>query len=95
MYVFGTTGLLLLGLGFLILLYLTVEKIFFGESIGGRPLLILGVLLFLSGLQLLSTGIIAEIIVRTYYESKRDVPYRVEKVLNFEEGEVKTPQRAP
>ena len=75
MYVFGTTGLLLLGLGFLILLYLTVEKIFFGESIGGRPLLILGVLLFLSGLQLLSTGIIAEIIVRTYYESKRDVPY--------------------
>ena len=95
MYVFGTTGLLLLGLGFLILLYLTVEKIFFGESIVGRPLLILGVLLFLSGLQLLSTGIIAEIIVRTYYESKRDVPYRVEKVLNFEEGEVKTPQRAP
>ena len=94
MYVFGSTGLFLLGLGFLILLYLTVEKLFFGESIGGRPLLILGVLLFLSGLQLLSTGIIAEVVIRTYYESKSDVPYRVEEVLNFKE-EVKNPQQAP
>jgi glycosyltransferase involved in cell wall biosynthesis len=95
MYVFGATGLFLLGLGFLILLYLAVEKIFFGQSIGNRPLLILGVLLFLSGLQLLSTGIIAEVVIRTYYESKRDVPYRVEEVLNFKEGEVKSPQQAP
>ena len=88
LYVFGPIGLLLMGLGFLIMLYLSVEKLFFGASIGGRPLLILGVLLFLSGLQLVSTGIVAEIIIRTYYESKQDVPYRVEKVLNFDlEGE--------
>ncbi len=85
LYVFGPIGLLLMGLGFLIMLYLSVEKLLFGASIGGRPLLILGVLLFLSGLQLVSTGIIAEIIVRTYYESKQDVPYRVEKVLNFDQ----------
>jgi len=84
MYIFGTTGLLLLSLGFLILLYLSFEKLVLGQSIGGRPLLILGVLLFLSGLQLLSTGIVAEVVIRTYYESKRDVPYRVEKVINFE-----------
>ncbi|HIC08610.1 MAG TPA: glycosyltransferase [Aquificales bacterium] len=92
LYVFGPIGLLLMGLGFLIMLYLSVEKLFFGASIGGRPLLILGVLLFLSGLQLVSTGIIAEIIVRTYYESKQDVPYRVEKVLNFDQkgGKVKS-----
>jgi len=94
LYVFGPIGLLLMGLGFLIMLYLSVEKLFFGASIGGRPLLILGVLLFLSGLQLVSTGIIAEIIVRTYYESKQDVPYRVEKVLNFDRkgGERETAQ---
>ncbi|HIP98226.1 MAG TPA: glycosyltransferase [Aquifex aeolicus] len=94
MYIFGSTGLFLLAVGFLILLYLTVEKLFFGESIGGRPLLILGVLLFLSGLQLLSTGIIAEVVIRTYYESKRDVPYRVEEIINFN-GEIKSPQQAP
>lgn len=95
LYVFGPIGLTLMGLGFLIMLYLSVEKLFFGASIGGRPLLILGVLLFLSGLQLLSTGIVAEVVIRTYYESKRDVPYRVEKVLNFS-GEGKreeVPQR--
>jgi glycosyltransferase involved in cell wall biosynthesis len=84
MYVFGGLGLLLGGLGFLVMLYLSVEKLFFGASIGGRPLLLLGVLLFLSGLQLLSTGIIAEVVIRTYYESKHDVPYRVAEVLNFD-----------
>ena len=89
LYVFGPIGLLLMGLGFLIMLYLSVEKLFFGASIGGRPLLILGVLLFLSGLQLVSTGIIAEVVIRTYYESKHDVPYRVDKVLNLSGEEKK------
>jgi len=84
MYVFGGIGLLLLGVGFFIMLYLSAEKLLFGASIGGRPLLLLGVLLFLSGLQLLSTGIIAEVVIRTYYESKHDVPYRVAEVLNFD-----------
>jgi len=87
LYVFGGMGFTLAVIGFLILLYLAVEKIFFGASIGGRPLLILGVLLFLSGLQLISTGIIAEVIIRTYYESKADVPYRVERVVQYPQGE--------
>jgi len=84
LYAFGGLGLLMMFLGFIIMLYLSVEKIVFGESIGNRPLLILGVLLFLSGLQLLSTGIIAEVVIRTYYESKRDVPYRIAEKVNFE-----------
>jgi glycosyltransferase involved in cell wall biosynthesis len=87
LYVFGGIGFALSFLGFLILLYLTVEKLFFGASIGGRPLLILGVLLFLSGLQFISTGIVAEVIIRTYYESKHDVPYRVEKVIQYPQKE--------
>jgi len=85
LYVFGSLGLTLMGLGFLIMLYLSIEKIFFGASIGGRPLLILGVLLFLSGLQLLSTGIVAEVVIRTYYESKHDVPFKVERLVNFDQ----------
>jgi glycosyltransferase involved in cell wall biosynthesis len=87
MYAFGGLGLLMMFLGFIIMLYLSIEKLIFGESIGNRPLLILGVLLFLSGLQLLSTGIIAEVVIRTYYESKRDVPYRIAEKINFEEKE--------
>ncbi|NPB05940.1 MAG: glycosyltransferase family 2 protein [Aquificae bacterium] len=87
LYAFGGVGLLLMALGFLIMLYLTVEKLVFGADIGGRPLLILGVLLFLSGLQLLSTGIVAEVVIRTYYESKSDVPYKVERLVNFDRKE--------
>jgi len=84
LYVFGSIGLGLSSLGFLILLYLSLEKIIKGVSIGGRPLLILGVLLFLTGIQFISTGILAELIIRTYYESRNDKPFKVEKLINFE-----------
>ncbi len=85
LYVFGGIGFLLLTVGILIELYLTLLKIFTGADIGGRPLLILGVLLILAGIQLLSTGIIAELIVRTYYESRGEKPYVIEEKLNFGE----------
>ncbi|WP_461830221.1 glycosyltransferase family 2 protein [Aquifex sp.] len=85
LYVFGGLGLILFSIGFLIELYLTVLKLFFGQDIGHRPLLILGVLLILSGIQLVSTGIIAELIVRTYYESKGEKPYIIQEKINIEE----------
>jgi len=83
LYVFGGIGFLLLGVGILIEIYLTLLKVFTGADIGGRPLLILGVLLILAGIQLLSTGIIAELIVRTYYESRGEKPYVIEEKLNL------------
>ncbi len=85
LYVFGGLGFLLLTVGILIELYLTLLKLFTGADIGGRPLLILGVLLILAGIQLLSTGIIAELIVRTYYESRGEKPYVIEERLNVED----------
>ncbi len=85
LYVFGGIGFLLLTAGVLIELYLTLLKLFTGADIGGRPLLILGVLLILTGVQLLSTGIIAELIIRTYYESRGEKPYVIEEKINLEE----------
>ncbi len=85
LYVFGGLGFFLLVIGVAIELYLTLLKIFTGADIGGRPLLILGVLLILAGIQLLSTGIIAELIIRTYYESRGEKPYVIEEKLNMEE----------
>jgi glycosyltransferase involved in cell wall biosynthesis len=85
LYVFGGVGFLMFTAGFLIELYLTFLKVFRGEDIGGRPLLILGVLLILAGIQLLSTGIIAELIVRTYYESRGEKPYIIEEKINMED----------
>jgi len=87
LYLFGGLGFLLLFLGILVGLYLTFVKLVLGQDIGHRPLLILSVLLILSGIQLVSTGIIAELIVRTYYESRGEKPYIVEETLNLEEKE--------
>ncbi|NPB06474.1 MAG: glycosyltransferase family 2 protein [Aquificae bacterium] len=85
LYLFGGLGFLLFFIGFLLGLYLTFVKLVLGQDIGHRPLLILSVLLILSGIQLVSTGLIAELIVRTYYESKGEKPYVIEETINLEE----------
>jgi len=79
MHLFGTLGFIMFGSGFCIDLYLSVLKIF-GQDIGGRPLLILGVMLTLGGIHLITTGFLAEILMRTYYESQNKKPYVVKEV---------------
>lgn len=79
--VFGGFGFLFLVIGFLTLFYLACEKICLGHSIGNRPLLMFGMLSFLTGINLISTGIIAEIIIRTYYESQGKKPYVIKEVI--------------
>ena len=70
-----------ISLGILLGIYLTIIKFGFGEKIGDRPLLILALLLFLTGVQLFSLGILAEIIMRTYHESQQKPIYRVREVI--------------
>ena len=65
MHVFGGMGLLLLVPGGAGLLWLVFEKVVLGSSIGGRPLLILSAVMFLAGLQLMLTGLVAEMVSRT------------------------------
>ncbi|HEX5933391.1 MAG TPA: glycosyltransferase family 2 protein [Pseudorhizobium sp.] len=62
---FGTIGLFTGVISGLILFYLAVDKFAFGNDIGTRPLLLVGVMLFLSSLQLITTGILGELITRT------------------------------
>jgi glycosyltransferase involved in cell wall biosynthesis len=68
-HLFGLVGLGLGVLGAGVLAYLAVLKIFFGEAIGGRPLLLLGALVFLTGVILVSFGLMGELLVRTWHES--------------------------
>jgi glycosyltransferase involved in cell wall biosynthesis len=65
---FGGVGLALGAAGFLILAWLSVEKLALDRDIGGRPLLLLGVLLALIGVQLVATGLIGELLTRIYHE---------------------------
>ena len=68
LHAFGGVGMALLLPGLAILAWLGVDKIAFGASIGGRPLLLLGVLLALMGVQLVAAGVIGELITRVYHE---------------------------
>ncbi len=80
MHLFGGLGLLFVLAGLVISAYLTVLKIL-GEGIGDRPLLLLAVLLVILGVQFIVMGLIAELTVRTYYETQDLRVYRVREVV--------------
>ena len=79
MHFFGSLGTFFIFLGFLILAYLSIDKLIFGSpGIATRPLFFFGILTFIVGTQLFVTGFLAEMILRT--SSERN-DYLVEKVL--------------
>lgn len=80
-HVFGTIGLLSVGGGFLIGVYLSLLKIFLNVDIGGRPLLLLAVLLVVIGVQLITMGLLGEMVIRTYYESQAKPIYYVRDIV--------------
>jgi glycosyltransferase involved in cell wall biosynthesis len=69
-HLFGLMGLASGGTGFAILAYLAGLKLIAHEAIGGRPLLLLGALLFLTGVILVNFGLMGELLVRTWHESQ-------------------------
>ncbi len=81
MHLFGTIGFISFGIGLLINLYLLVWKLM-GHDIWNRPLLILGLILVLGGIQFITIGIIADINVRTYFESQNKKTYTIRKIYH-------------
>lgn len=79
MHLFGGVGFVGIFIGVLINLYLLILKIM-GHNIWGKPLLILGVIFLLAGLQLITVGLIAEVQMRTYFESQNKKPYRIRRI---------------
>jgi hypothetical protein len=78
LHLFGGVGLVFALIGFLCLAYLTVIW-FMGQGIGHRPLLLLGVLLMLVGVQLVSTGLLGEMIGTTQAAQKPHYVVRDER----------------
>ncbi len=70
MHFFGTLGTLAFVGGFVISLYLTIDKLFFGQPIGNRPLLLLGALLIILGVQTFCTGLLGDMILRSRMEER-------------------------
>lgn len=81
---FGSLGLGLGAISVLILFYLFIDKFIMGNDIGTRPLFLIGVMLFLSSVQMITTGILAEMIARTYYREDTALSYIVREVYQAE-----------
>lgn len=80
-HLLGKWGIMMLLLGFGIDTYLLIRKFGLGEDLWGRPLLFLGILFPLVGLQLIMTGLLMEVQMRTYYESQGKRPFSVRHVF--------------
>jgi glycosyltransferase involved in cell wall biosynthesis len=78
-HLFGLMGLAFGGTGFSILAYLAGLKLLADQPIGGRPLLLLGALLFLTGIILVNFGLMGELLVRTWHESQGKPIYVVQE----------------
>ncbi len=81
-YLFGGTGLGLIGGSSLMLLFLLVRRFAIGTSVFDSPLFIVGIMLAILGFQSILMGLIAELLVRTYHESQRKPTYTVRDVIS-------------
>jgi glycosyltransferase involved in cell wall biosynthesis len=79
MHLFGNIGVVLFITGAVINLYLGFLKLT-GHDIWGKPLLLLGLMLVIGGIQFVTIGIVVEIQMRTYFESQQKRPYKVRRV---------------
>ncbi len=86
LYLFGRIGLLSTLLGSLITLYLAILKIFYNMPLSNRPLLSLGILLILGGLQFISLGLISELIINRVNRSSQ-LPLSIKETLNIDSRE--------
>ncbi len=78
--IFGLVGGVMLFLGLAVSAYLAYVRLFAYQSIANRPMLLLGVLLIFTGVQLVTTGLLAELQARTYHESQDKPVYVIREV---------------
>ena len=94
MHVFGLTGLGCFALGFAVSAWLAVSRVVWGTPLSDRPLLLLGVLLIVVGIQLVSLGLMSDVLARTYHESQGKRAYHVRNVLRGEGYRPRLPTEA-
>lgn len=96
-HAFGLTGMFCLFVGMLMLAYLVLVKLFMGEDIGTRPLLIISVMLIILGVQLIGMGLLGELIMRVYHEPQGRKQYilRTLKPVTKAKAKAKSSAKSP
>jgi glycosyltransferase involved in cell wall biosynthesis len=83
--IFGLGGLLSLAAGLVLAVYLTIQRLVFHEGLRDRPALLLAILLIMLGVQLITMGLLGELVVRTYHESQDKPIYAIRNTVGWEE----------
>ncbi len=81
LHFFGLPGTISFLAGFFICSYLSVLKFFYDVQLSQRPLLLLGVLLIFIGIQFISLGLLAELVIRIYHEAQKRPIYVIKEIL--------------
>lgn len=79
--IFGLIGMGAGGVGFVWTMYLIIQRLFFDIPLGGRPALLLSVMLVFLGVQFISMGLLGELLIRIYHESQTKPIYIIKDVL--------------
>lgn len=79
--IFGFIGLCSGGIGFIWTSLLIIQRLFFDMPLGGRPALLLSIMLVFLGVQFISMGLLGELLIRTYHESQKKPIYAVKEVI--------------
>lgn len=82
--IFGLLGFLFFGIGGLLLAYLGFVRLILQQPIADRPLVLFAILLTMVGVQLVTMGLLGELVVRTYHESQGKPIYAVREILDGE-----------
>ena len=91
---FGMVGVSTFSVGAILILYLSIDRLVFGNSLADRPALLLSSLLVVLGLQLFALGLLGELIIFTHAKNIKD--YQIDRVIEFpagSEGSSKSEQR--
>jgi glycosyltransferase involved in cell wall biosynthesis len=82
LHLFGGTGIVFSMVGVLILVWMAIEKIFFGASLSERIWPLVGIFFILVGMQLFVFGLLAGIMIKNYYKNQNRMNYSVKEVIN-------------
>lgn len=80
LHLFGATGVVLFAIGTLILAWMLVVKLYFGESLSERIWPLVGIFFTLIGVQMFISGLLADIMVRNYYQTRHRMNYNIREV---------------
>lgn len=84
-YLFGGTGIVLIAISLVVLLWLLIRRIIWRTSVMASPFFATSLMVTIMGFQSILMGLIAELLARTYHESQGKPTYTVRELVNFED----------